>query len=113
MINQDEFLITEKVKFEIENNPEIYLLHMNLFKDIDNNPLLKWTYYTLEKYENLMVILALQERTQEFTINAYYHLQHVISDYEITGLNWNSSLELAQDDLKKLFSKYNLKKIKV
>lgn len=111
MITQEDFFITQKVQFEIENNPELYQLNLSLFKDLSTNPLLNWIYITLDQYDHLCRMISIQERKQEFAVNSYYHLLHLITNYELTGLNSGSSLELAQNDIKDLFENYNNKEL--
>jgi hypothetical protein len=107
---QDDFLITNAVLDQIKSSPEIYDFHLSLFRSLEMNPLLKWTHETLKNYESLFLTLAVQERTEEFTVNAYYHLLQLATQYEDININWNSALELAQETVKELFKKYNDKK---
>jgi hypothetical protein len=108
---QDDFLITNGVFEQIKNSPEMYEFHLSLFSSLEINPLLKWTHETLKKHESLFLTLAVQERTEEYTVNAYYHLLQLATQYEDIDINWNSALELAQETIKELFEKYDDKRI--
>ena len=111
MITQKDFFMTEKVQCEIENKSEMYQLKLSLFKDLSVNSILNWVYTTMEQYDHLCRMISIQERKHEFAVNSYYHLQHLIDKYELTGLNSVSSLELAQNDIKDLFESYNNKEL--
>jgi hypothetical protein len=91
----------------------MYEFHLSLLKSLEMNPLLKWTYETLKKNELLFLTLTVQERTEEFTVNAYYHLLQLATQYEDIDINWNSALELAQETVKELFEKYDDKRIEI
>lgn len=106
-LTQEEFLITNAVLDQIKNSPEMYDFHLNIFKSLEMNVLLKWTYETLKTYKNLSLKLAFQERTQEFTVNSYYHLLQLATQYEDIDINWPSALELAKQTLIELYTKYN------
>ena len=110
---QDDFLITKGVFEQIKTSPEMYDFHLSLFNSLEMNPLLKWTHETLKNYESLYLTLAVQERTEEFTVNAYYHLLQLASQYEDINLNWNSALEIARETIKELFEKYDNKRIEI
>lgn len=113
LFTQDDFLITNAVLDQIKNSPEMYDFHLNIFNSLQMNPLLKWTYETLQKYENLYLTLSIQERTKEFTVNAYYHLLQLATQYEDIDVNWPSALELAQETICELFQKYDEKRIEL
>lgn len=113
LFTQDDFIITNAVLDQIKNSPEMYDFHLNIFNSLEMNPLLKWTYETLQKYENLYLTLCIQERTKEFTVNAYYHLLQLATQYEDIDINWTSALELAQETICELFQKYDEKRIEL
>ena len=106
-MTQEQFSISEEVINQIKNNPELFHFHLDMFSSLENNPILKWTHETLKNYENLLLTLSVQERKDEFTVNAYYHLLNLATNYEDVNLNWSSALELAQENIKELFSKLN------
>lgn len=105
----EEFVITDSVFNQIKSNPELYDFHLSLFKNLEINPLLKWTYETLRENKSLFLTLANLERTQEYTVNAYYYLLQLARQYEDININWSSALEIAQVTIKELFKNYELK----
>ena len=110
ILTQDDFLITNAVVTQIKNDPIMYDFHLSMFSSLDSDPLLKWTYETLQEYKDLYLTLTLQERIEEFSVNAYIHLLQLATQYEDVNINWYSAVELAQETVKELFKKYDDKK---
>ncbi len=110
LFTEDDFYITNAVKEFIINEYETYQFHISLF-NTENNPALYWVDETIKNYEKLSYIIAIQERRYEFILHAYYHMLNLATQYESVDVNWSSAMELAQEDIKELFQKYNKKNI--
>lgn len=110
ILTQDDFFITNAVLNQIKNDPIMYDFNISMLSSLEMNPILKWTYETVQEYKDLYLTLAVQERTEEFTVNAYIHLLQLATQYEDVDINWYSAVELAQETVKELFKKYDDKK---
>ena len=112
-LTENEFFISTAVSKKIDEDAEMYNFHLLFFKSLGLNPLLKWTYDTLKNYKLLYKSLHLESKEHKFTVNAYYHLLQLASEYEDEKIHWNMALEIAQDMIKELFNKYELNRINI
>lgn len=104
-----EFVITDSVFNQIKSNPELYDFHLSLFKNLEMNPLLNWTYETLKKYLSLHKVLIVENKTHQFVVNSYYYLLQLASNNEDINITWSSTIEIAQETIIELFRNYELK----
>jgi ribosome-associated translation inhibitor RaiA len=107
---ESDFYFSDKIENLVKTNSPIYELNYKICNS--NIPLFAFIEATLEDYENLMLTVALQERKQDFMVNAYFHLIHLIYDYESENVNYYQAIELAMEEIRQIFNKYNNKDIR-
>ena len=113
MITAEEYYITKKIREQIASDPETYRFNLSLIDSEASVPLIDFARLTLEEYENLRLMLSINEGLDEFIIHSYYYLLDQVIYYESTGLPNQTSTEMAMEDLKELYSNYNEKQLQL
>lgn len=113
MLTAEEYYINKKVRDEITSEPETYRFNLSLIDSEASIPLMDFARLILEEYENLRLMLSINEGVDEFIIHSYYYLLDQVIYYESTGLPNQIATEMAMEDLKELFSNYNEKKLQL
>ncbi|KIZ37579.1 hypothetical protein OO18_27925 [Raoultella ornithinolytica] len=113
MLTAEEYYINKKVRDEITSEPETYRFNLSLIDSEASVPLIDFARLTLEEYENLRLMLSVNEGVDEFIIHSYYYLLDQVIYYESPGLPNQIATEMAMADLKELFSNYNEKELQL
>lgn len=113
MITAEEFYINKKVRDQILAEPETYQFNLSLINSDSKVPLINYAKESLEEYENLRLMLSINEGVDEFIIHSYYYLLDQVIYYESTGLPNHIASEMARADLLELYSNYNEKQLQL
>lgn len=113
MITIEQVQISKEVQLTAEKYPESISFMIDQLMD-DNcqcSPDLQFVNETFKRYKNLVLMLDILDVRYEFITNAILHYRYLINEYRRNLVDDYIAAELAQRDIKELFSHYNSIKI--
>lgn len=113
MITAEEFYINKKVRDQILSEPETYQFNLSLINVESRVPLIDFAKESIEEYEQLRLMLSINDGVDEFIIHSYYYLLDQVLYYESTGLPNQIAVEMAKEDLLGVYANYNTREIKL
>lgn len=105
MLSKDQFYITEAIEKIRNEEPESYFRVLSLREG--DHPYYDFVAYELENYPRLELMLALEEKRDEFITNAYFFIYIQSNFYRKNDVPGQSITELVFQDVKDIFAHYN------